>query len=173
MWPWSVKMPTQTLLWFLHLLMLMLRIMMATVCCRFGSWGLFIKLYFCSDFEHEVWSRFWSWSSGEILKLKFSQCFAAVAVGQGFEVEAQVRFWSWIFVNILMLTFCWSCEVESWLRFESQFQFLKFSRDAWDFEVGAWLRFWKWKLIKIFVRTQPSGPLCLWQCFFDELQPRR
>ena len=35
-------------------------------CCRFGRWGLFIKLNFCSDFEHKVWSRFWSWSSGKI-----------------------------------------------------------------------------------------------------------
>ena len=41
--------------------------------CRFGSWSLVIKLNFCLDFEHKVWSRFWSWSSGEILKLKFGQ----------------------------------------------------------------------------------------------------
>ena len=26
--------------------------MLATVCCRFGSWGLVIKLNFCSGFEH-------------------------------------------------------------------------------------------------------------------------
>ena len=24
------------------------------------------KAKFCSDFEHKVWSKFWSWSSGEI-----------------------------------------------------------------------------------------------------------
>ena len=41
--------------------------------CRFGSWSLVIKLNFCLDFEHTVWSRFWRWSSGEILKLKFGQ----------------------------------------------------------------------------------------------------
>ena len=54
---------------------------------------------------------------------------------------------------------------------------------CWDFEVGAWSRFWRC-LIKIFVRTcdlmwpkkvtlvsrtQPSGPLCLWQCFIPLL----
>ena len=68
--------------------------MSATVCCRFGSWGLVIKLNFCSDFQHKVWSGVWSWS--------------------------------------------------------------------WD-----WIR--NWSLIKICVElviwTQPSGPLCLWQCF--------
>ena len=35
------------------------------------------KLNFCSDFEHKVWSRFWSWSSGKI--------------------------WSWSLVSILKL----------------------------------------------------------------------
>ena len=51
------------LLW----LMLMMRIVLATVCCRFGNWGLDINTeHFCSDFEHKVWSRFWSWSSGKI-----------------------------------------------------------------------------------------------------------
>ena len=25
------------------------------LCCRFRSWGLVIKLNFCSDFEHKVW----------------------------------------------------------------------------------------------------------------------
>ena len=42
------------------------------VCCRFRSWGLVIKLNYCSDFEHKVWSRFWSWSLGKILRLDFS-----------------------------------------------------------------------------------------------------
>ena len=31
---------------------LVIRIVLATVCCRLGSWGLVIKLNFCSDFEH-------------------------------------------------------------------------------------------------------------------------
>ena len=36
---------------------------------------------------------------------------------------------------------------------------------GWDFVVDPWSRFWKRNLIKICVRTtQPSGPLCLWQC---------
>ena len=49
------------------LLMFMMRIMLARVCCRFGSSGLVIKLKFCSDFEHRV-------------------------SGQDFEVEVQARF---------------------------------------------------------------------------------
>ena len=49
---------------------------------------------------------------------------------------------------------------------------------GWDFEVDAWSRLWRWNLIMICERTcnktkrsyfesrtQPSGPLCLWQCF--------
>ena len=39
---------------------------LAIVCCRFGNWGLVIKLYFFPDVEHKVWSRFWSWSSGNV-----------------------------------------------------------------------------------------------------------
>ena len=53
----------------LLLLMIVMRIVLARVCCRFGNWGLVIKLYFCSDFEYfsrdfevEVQVRFWSWS---------------------------------------------------------------------------------------------------------------
>ena len=53
------------------------RIVFSTVCCRFGSWRLVLKLNFCSDFEHKGWSRFCSWSSGKILKLDFVQHFAA------------------------------------------------------------------------------------------------
>ena len=56
------------LLRLLLLLMLMTRIVLATVCCRFGSCSLIIKLSFCSDFKH---------------------------FGQDFEVEVQAGFWSW------------------------------------------------------------------------------
>ena len=73
---WRVKMPTLSLLTLLLLLMLMLRIMLATVCYRFGSWRLVLKLNFCPYFEHKGWSRFWSWSLGEILNLEFVQHFA-------------------------------------------------------------------------------------------------
>ena len=40
---------------------------------------------------------------------------------------------------------------------------------GWDFEFGAWWTFWRLNLIQICVRTQPSGPLCLWQCFIFSL----
>ena len=148
-------MATQNLLRMLLLLMLMMRIVSATVCCRFGSWGLFMKLNFCSDFEHKVWSRLRSWSLGKI--------------------------WSWSLVNILL--FCRGYELNlSWdskLGLDKILNF-KFSRDA-----DVWLRFWSWCLVEIIKmkfdqdlwknlrpkevtlvsRTQPSGPLCLWQCF--------
>ena len=64
---WQCLSLTQNLLKLLLLLMLMMWIMLATVCCIFGSWGLVIKLNFCPDFEH---------------------------FGQEFEVEVQARFWS-------------------------------------------------------------------------------
>ena len=67
MWPWRVKMPTQNLLRLLLLLMLM-RIVLATIFCRFGRWGLVIKLIFLfrpialfQDFEAEIWSVFCCW----------------------------------------------------------------------------------------------------------------
>ena len=77
----AVKMPTQNLL-----LMLAMRIVLETVCCRFGSWGLVIKLNFCSDFEQ---------------------------FGQDFKAEVQARFWSWSLVSVLLLVFGWCYEVES------------------------------------------------------------
>ena len=46
MWPWRVKMPTQNLLRLLLLLMLIVRIMLATVCYRFGSWRLNLRYDF-------------------------------------------------------------------------------------------------------------------------------
>ena len=69
-------MPTHNLLRLLLLLMLVMRIVLATVCCRFGSCGLVIKhnffqtlstlvkilkilkLKFRRDFEAEVWLVF-------------------------------------------------------------------------------------------------------------------
>ena len=130
MWSWRVKMPTQNLLRLLLLLMLMMRIVLATVCCRFGSWGLVIKLSFCSDFEHKVWSRFWSWKSGEILNVKFGQYFAA---------DVWLRLRSWILVKIMKLGLVkiLSLSLEEMLIF------------GWDFKVNAWSIFRNWSLIKI------------------------
>ena len=108
MWPWRVKMATQNLLRLLLLLILMMRVVLATVCCRFGSWSLVIKLNYCSDFEHKVWSRFWSWSWGEILKLKFGHYFAT---------DDWLTLWSWILVEILMLSL--SGDTDFWFRFWS------------------------------------------------------
>ena len=57
----------------------------------------------------------------------------------------------------------WGYEVQSWSKCLS----LRFA--------DIWLKLWSWCLIKILKmfdqeitlvsRTQPSGPLCLWQCF--------
>ena len=112
-------------------------IVLATVCCIFGSWGLVKKQNFCSDFEHKVWSRFWSWSSGKILKLKFGKYFGA---------EAWLRFWSLILVKILKLG----------LVNILNFKFYSQNPDVW-------LRFWSW--VTLVSWTQPSGTSCLWQCF--------
>ena len=86
----DMKMPTQNLLRLLLLLMLVMRTVLATVCCILGSRGLVINLNFCSDFEHKVWSRFCSWSSGRIFKLEF---------GQYFTTDVLQRLWSWILVE--------------------------------------------------------------------------
>ena len=93
---------------------LVIRIVLATVCCRFGSWGLVIKLKFCSECQHNVWS----WSSGEILKLKFGQHFAA---------DVLKRWQIWILVNILKLGLV---KILTWDLVEM----LMF---GWDFEVDA------------------------------------
>ena len=132
----QLKMPTQNLLRLLLLLMLMMRIVLATVCCRFGSWGLDIKPNFCSDFEHKVCSRFWCWSLGKISKLEFGQYYAA---------DVLQRLWSWILieklklglVNILNSKF--SQEGDVWLRFWSKYlvEILKMKFDQ-DLCLNLW-----------------------------------
>ena len=145
MWRWQLKtcwslltdlidVPTQNLLRLALLLMLMMKIVLATVCCILGSWGLVIKPNFCSDFEHKVWSRFWCWSSGKIFRLAFGQYFAA---------DVLQRLWSWILVEMLKLGLVF------WIP--SLVELVMFS---WDFEVNAGSRFWRWSLIKI----------CVWIC---------
>ena len=115
--PWMLPSELRLLL----LLMLVTRIVLATICGRFGSWGLVKKLNFCSDFEHKVWSRFRSWSKGEI--------------------------WSWSLVSF----FCWCFVEVIWILVEilklglaNIFKF-NFSRDVWDFEVDTCSRFWSMK----------------------------
>ena len=127
----------------------------------------------------------------QIWKLKFGDKInffiqtLSTRFGQDFEVEAQARFWSWSLVSILLLILGWGYEDYSWSRFWSyvwsrfwSLSLVEMLIFGWGFEVAAWSRIWRWNLIKIcwelviwskevtFVsRTQPSGPLCLWQCF--------
>ena len=116
-------------------------------------------------FGHKVKLLFILWAQGLVkifswvevqakFKLKFDQYFGA---------NAWWRLWSLILVEILKLGLI------KLLKF-------KFIRNA-----DLWLRFWSWCfiawprcLIKIYLRTcdmtlvsrtQPLGPLCLWQCF--------
>ena len=133
MWPWRVKMPTQNLLRLLLLLMLILRNVLTTVWCRVGSWSLAIKLDFCSDYEHKVWSwyRSWSWSWSEILQRKFGKYFAA---------DVWLRLRSSILVKILKPK-CW-CLVEI-LK-------LMLGRDSED---EIWSRFG----FELVIWTQPSA----------------
>ena len=135
----------------------MLRNLLTIVWCRFGSWSLVIKSIFCPDFEHQVWSRFWSWSSGEILKLKFSQYFAT---------DLWLRLWRLFLVEILrlrlikILKFKFSRNAEIWLK-------LLLGRDYKDeiWSIFVWELVIRPKEVTLVTRTQPSGPLCLWQCF--------
>ena len=144
MWRWQLKtcwslltdlidVPTQNLLRLALLLMLMMKIVLATVCCILGSWGLVIKPNFCSDFEHKVWSRFWCWSSGKIFRLAFGQYFAA---------DVLQRLWNWILVEMLKLG------LVNILNF-------KFSRDG-----DVWLGFWRKCLIEI-LKMKFEQNLCL------------
>ena len=148
MWPLRVKMPTQNLLRLLLLLILTVGIMLATVCYRFKSWRLVLKLNFFQtlstrvgqdfevevqqDFETGACSAFCCWCFVEVMKLnlgryskarfghevKFCSDFEH-RVGQDFEVEVQARFWSWILFSILLLMVCRGYEVESWSIFRS------------------------------------------------------
>ena len=68
-----------------------------------------------------VWSRFWSWCSGNILKLKFVHCFAT---------DAWLWLWSSTLVEILKLGLV------------KIFKF-KFCRNA-----DVWLKFWSWCLVE-------------------------
>jgi len=141
MWPWRLMMPTQYLL---RSSLLILRNMLTTVWCRFGSWSFSFEINFCSyveDFEVEVSAR---------LKIKFVQYFAA---------DIWSKLSGWILVEILKLGLV---------------KILKFKFCG---EAVVWLRFWSWCLVEILrmkwsrfvfelmIWTQPSGPLCLWQCF--------
>ena len=98
MWLWPLKMTTQKLLRLLLLLMLTIRNMLTTFCCRFGRWFghkvRFLFILWAQGFK--VWSIFWSWCSGKILKLKFGQYFAP---------DAWWRLWSLILVKILKFMF--------------------------------------------------------------------
>ena len=76
----------------------------------------------------KVWSKFWSWSSGKILKLKFSQ-YLRLVLGWVYEGYSWSRFWSYV----------WS------------FSYVKMLIFGWGFEVAASSRLWN--LIKICLRT--------------------
>ena len=127
-----------------------MRIVLATNCCRFWSWGLVKKLNFCSDFEHKVWSRFWSWSSGKI--------------------------WSWSLINFFLLMFCrgyvepkLNLGRDSEARFGQDFEAIVLWRGWCLVEIlklmlGQNSEIWSRFVFELVIWTQPSGPLCLWQC---------
>ena len=113
-WPWRVKMSIQNLLRLLLFLMKVMRIVLATVCCRFGSWGLVIKLKFVQTFC----------TLFKILKFKFRRDFEAESWSVFCCWIVWLRLRSWILVKILKLGLVkiFTC---------------RFSRDA-----DVWLRFW-------------------------------
>ena len=83
---WLVKMPTQNLLRLLLLLMLMMRNVLTTVLCSFGSWSLVIKLNFVQTLSTRFGQEFEVEVQAKLLKLKFGQYFAAEA-WWGYEVK--------------------------------------------------------------------------------------
>ena len=98
-----------------------------------------MKLKLRRDFEAEVKSVFCCWSLVEVIKL--------------FLVEIlELRF-----VKILKLKFSQNADI--WLKLLL----------GWDYDDELCSRFF-WELVKwpkevtLVTRTQPSGPLCLWQC---------
>ena len=115
-----------------------MRIVPATIWCRFQSWGLVKKLNFCSDLEHKGWSRFGSWSSGKICSWKLASFFC------------------WFFVEVMKLNLGRDSELQSEARFWSislSLTLVEMFMFGWDFEVDTCSRFWRWNMIKICVRT--------------------
>ena len=94
MWPWRVKMPTQNLLRLLLLLMLIVRIMLATVCYRFGSWRLVLNLNFFhtlstrvgQNFEAGICSAFCRWCFVKDMKLNLGR-YSEARFGQDFNFK--------------------------------------------------------------------------------------
>ena len=130
MWPWRVKMPTPTC-WCCN-------------CCWWWScWQHFVtdleaevkKLTFFSNFEHNVWSKFWSWNSDKI--------------------------WSWSLLSFL----CWCCvEVmlnPSRILVDILKQGLgKILKLKFYGEADVWFRFWSWCLVEI-LKMKFDQDLCL------------
>ena len=74
--------------------------------------------------------------------------------GQDFEAEVWSVLCYWCLVEVTKLNPGYD-DYEA--MFGKDFKF-KFSRDA-----DVWLRFWS-LYCDLVIWTQPSGPLCLWQC---------
>ena len=111
-----------------------MRIVLATICCRFRSWGLVKKLNFCSDFEHKVWSRFWSWSWGKI--------------------------WSWSMFSFFLLMFC-RMLYRCWILVEIlKLDLVKILKLKFYGEADAWLKFPSWCLVEI-LKMKFDQDLCL------------
>ena len=115
-------------------------------CCWFWLWGTWWQQFGrnfeaedCSRYQGEIWSRFWSYNSVQLLKLKF---------GQDFEADVWSRFWSLFVVNTLRLRIGQAFEAEVILRFWS-----------WILVFVVWI-----KNSYFGESIQPLGLLCLWQC---------
>ena len=135
-------MPTQNLfrLWLLLILMLWKRFDDSLV----HIWKL--------KFGQKVYYVFWAQSLVKILKFKFRQYFEG-EVWSVFCSQCFLRLWSLTLVEIQK-------EARFWIL--SLVQMLMF---GWDYEVDVRSRLWP-KEVTLVSRTQPSGPLCLWQCLY-------
>jgi len=155
MWPWRVKMPTPTC-WCCN-------------CCWWWScWQHFVtdleaevkKLTFFSNFEHNVWSKFWSWNSDKIWSwssLSFlCWCFVEVMLNpsrilvdilkQGLgkilklkfygEADVWFRFWSWCLVEILKMKFDQDLYLNLWYELNPRVR-------------CAFGNVWFWRLLRV------------------------
>ena len=92
-------MQTQNLLRLILLLMLMLRIMLATVWYRFGSWRLVLKLNFCLDFEVDASSRFCDMNSTLGSVVQCWQCFNMILLIWGSVFCTGLRWWGLVLID--------------------------------------------------------------------------
>ena len=94
-----------------------------------------------------------SWSL--VMKTNFCPDFARKILAKDFEAEVKSIFCCWPLVAIMKIILGRDSEAMFGQDFEDEI----WSRFVWELVIWP-------KEVTLVTRTQPSGPLCLWQCFF-------